>query len=76
MSMDFDVLALFWGRVLSPVLFKAPDEERSHRQILLTLTEERLLDFSPCLTTIVGVREKATAYRIELPSTHDMTSRP
>jgi len=43
MSMDFDVLALFWGRVLSPVLFKPPDDERSDRQILLTLTEESFL---------------------------------
>lgn len=34
MSMDFDVEVLFWGHLLHPALFPAPDEERSINQIL------------------------------------------
>ncbi|MBF0235337.1 MAG: transposase family protein [Desulfamplus sp.] len=39
--MDFDNYPLFWGSVLSPVIFKSPEDERSTRQILLELTEKR-----------------------------------
>jgi putative transposase len=43
MSKDFDVIALFWGGVLSPVLFKPPDDHRSNRQILISLTKEHYM---------------------------------
>lgn len=43
MSFNTDDQLLFWGMVLSPVLFKPPDDPRSNRQILLQLAKEQFL---------------------------------
>jgi putative transposase len=37
-----DSLVLFWGGALSPVLQKLPEDDRSDRQILLTLCDQQL----------------------------------
>jgi transposase InsO family protein len=41
MSKDFDAQALFWGGLLYPALYPAPDEERSINQILLELSRQK-----------------------------------
>jgi putative transposase len=41
MKPNDDLIILFWGGVLSPVLHKLPEECRSDRQILLTLCDQQ-----------------------------------
>lgn len=65
MSMDFDVLALFWGRALSSVLFKPPEDERSDRQILLELSEQSFLcpDGTQKKVSLSTLKRKLKAFR-------------
>ena len=51
MSKDFDAFALFWGGVLSCVLFKAPEDKRSNRKILQSIEKKEFYDPDGALKT-------------------------
>lgn len=65
MSKNQAALTLFWGRVLSGALFKAPDDERSDRQILLEISKQDFLDLEGRLRrfSLGTLKRKLKRYR-------------
>ncbi len=65
MSKNQDPLALFWGRVLSDVLFKASEDDRSDRQILLEIAAQDFIDLEgmPRCYSLSSLKRKLKRYR-------------
>jgi transposase InsO family protein len=65
MGKDQTRLTLFWGRVLSGVLFKAPEDDRSDRQILLEIAKQEFFDPTgkPRRFSLATLKRKLKRYR-------------